>query len=202
MSLMNIYFKKINRLFIAVVASLLLLTGCASVISLATNDPVQENMGKRSWGAVIDDQTIETIAAVNIKKADPLFSSSHVTVTSFNGVVLLTGQVPIKSLKKVAEDTVRQIRNVREIYNELEIAGPTTALVRSSDSWLTAKIKANMVVTNEFPASRIKILTENGVVYLMGLLTQKEAREAVNLVQSSYGVQKIVKVFEYLNDKN
>ena len=179
-----------------------LLSGCASIVGLFTDQPIQEDFGKRSWGAVIDDNTIETVALVNIQKQNPNSTENHISVTSFNGIVLLTGQVTTREQKYQAEEVVKKIQNVREIYNEIEIAGPTNIISRTSDSWLTTKIKTKMIAEEKFPTSRIKVISENGVVYLMGIVTPQEADIAVDLVKSSYGVQKIVKVFEYIIVKN
>ncbi len=178
--------------------SLLLLGGCASTVSAVKDGPIQEDHGSRTWGAMVDDQSIETIITVNIDKADPELKKSHAVVVSFNGYVLLIGQVPSEELKEKAEAVANQGLKVRKVINELEIAGPTTSLVRSGDSWLTAKIKSRMMAAENFPSSRIKVVTENGTVYLMGLVTTQEADMAVEITRESYGVQKIVKVFEYI----
>ena len=182
------------------VCTLALISGCASTISAVREGPIESNQGIRSWGAWVDDQSIETVINVNLKKApgEP-FKGSHVVVTSFNGYVLLAGQVSSEHLKNLAEQIARGTKKVRKVYNEIEIAGPTTALTRSGDSWLTTKIKTKMTATEGFPASRIKVVTENGTVYLMGLVTTREADQAVAIVKDSYGVQKIVKVFEYIH---
>ncbi|MTI15256.1 BON domain-containing protein [Sansalvadorimonas verongulae] len=149
-------------------------------------------------GAWIDDQSIETVTSVNIQKANPEFKNNHVAVISFNAYILLVGQVATPELKAEAERVANQTLKARKVYNELEIAGPTTILTRSSDSWITSKIKTRMIGTANFPSSRVKVITENGAVYLMGLVTPEEAQQAVNIARESYGVQKIVKVFEYI----
>lgn len=174
------------------------LTGCASVLSAVNDQPIQQNPSTRSWGAWMDDQTIETVAAVNIKKADPAFADSHISVVSHNGIVLLIGQTGSESLKVLAGDTVRKVQKVRKVYNELEIAGTTTALVRSSDSYITGKVKSLLMAEKDFPAGNVKVITENGTVYLMGLVTPEQATTAVNITKRAQGIQKIVKVFEYI----
>ena len=174
------------------------LTGCTTTLTAINSEPIQQDPSSRSWGAWIDDQTIETVASVNIKKADPSFANSHIVVISHNGIVLLVGQTGSATLKELAGNTVRNVQKVRKVYNELEISGPTTMLVRSGDSWITSKIKARMVAEKDFPSGNVKVITENGTVYLMGLVTPEQATTAVNIVKQSYGVQKIVKVFEYI----
>ncbi len=174
------------------------LAGCTTTLTAINSEPIQQDPSSRSWGAWIDDQTIETVASVNIKKADPSFANSHIVVISHNGIVLLVGQTGSAALKELAGNTVRNVQKVRKVYNELEISGPTTMLVRSGDSWITSKIKARMVAEKDFPSGNVKVITENGTVYLMGLVTPEQATTAVNIVKQSYGVQKIVKVFEYI----
>ncbi|CAM3554233.1 BON domain-containing protein [Parendozoicomonas haliclonae] len=181
-----------------VACALLVLNGCATTVSAVKEGPIHEDQGSRTWGSWMDDQRIETVVAVNIDKANPDLKKSHIVVVSFNGYVLLAGQVPTAELKQEAGSIAKQALKVRKVINELEIAGPTTSLVRSSDTWLTTKIKGRMVAEKEFPSSRVKVITENGIVYLMGLVTSGEADQAVALVRDSYGVQKIVKVFEYI----
>jgi osmotically-inducible protein OsmY len=102
-------------------------------------------------------------------------------------------------MRELAEKTVKNMRKVRTVHNELEVAGPTSMVARSNDSWLTTKIKSKMALSSAVDANRFKIVTENGVVYMMGLVTRDEASAAVDLTRQVYGVQKIVKVFEYLN---
>lgn len=174
------------------------LTGCTTTLTALNNNSIQQDDSSRSWGAWIDDQIIETVASVNINKADPRFSTSHIVIISHNGAVLIAGQTGSKTLKNLAGDTVKAVLKVRKVYNELEVSGPTTLLVRSSDSWITAKIKARMVAEKNYPLDNVKVITENGTVYLMGLVTPEQATTTVNIVKQAYGVQKIIKVFEYL----
>ena len=178
-----------------------LVSSCASVISATTGDEgIQENRGSRSMGAVVDDNSIETVIKVNINAADEQLKRSHINVVSFNGTVLLVGQVPSQDIKNLATRVARTSSSrVKEVYNELEVAGSTTFLSRSNDAWLSAKIKTLMLADSEVSGMRTKVVTENGVVYLMGLLTQEEADTAVNLVSNTRGVTKVVRAFEYIN---
>ena len=177
------------------------LNSCASIISATTgNDGVEENRGRRTLGAVVDDGSIETNIKVNLNAADDLLRRSHINVISYNGTVLLVGQVPSQEMKNLATRVARTTSSrVKEVYNELEVAGATTFLSRSNDAWLTAKIKTLMLTDSDVSGLRTKVVTENGVVYLMGLLTQQEADMAVNLVSNTKGVTKVVRAFEYIN---
>jgi len=177
------------------------ISSCASVISATTgNEGIEENRGSRSMGAVVDDNSIETVIKVNLNAADEQLKKAHINVVSFNGTVLLVGQVPSQDIKNLATRVARTSSSrVKEVYNELEVAGATTFLSRSNDAWLTAKIKTLMLADAEVSGMRTKVITENGVVYLMGLLTQEEANTAVNLVSNTKGVTKVVRSFEYIN---
>jgi len=177
------------------------ISSCASVISATTgNEGIQENRGSRSMGAVVDDNSIETVIKVNLNAADEQLKKAHINVVSFNGTVLLVGQVPSQDIKNLATRVARTSSSrVKEVYNELEVAGATTFLSRSNDAWLSVKIKTLMLADAEVSGMRTKVVTENGVVYLMGLLTQEEANTAVNLVSNTKGVTKVVRAFEYIN---
>lgn len=179
--------------------SISLLPGCASIVGLFSGEqPISENPGKRTLGSFVDDEIIETKTLVNIRKAAPGFADGNVNVTSFNGVVLLAGQVRSESLRKLAGEVAAQVRNVRRVHNELQVAGVTSGLARSNDAWLTSKVKTRMFANSDVDASRIKVVTENGTVFLMGLVTATEAEKAVEAVRRVRGVEKIVKIFEYI----
>jgi len=146
-----------------------------------------------------DDSRNESLAKKRIKDAHPALKDSNISVTSFDGIVLITGQVPSAELIAIATAGVEPLRNVRKVHNELQVAGKTSVLSRTNDSWLTTKVKSKLAANEDTDADRIKVVTENGVVYLMGLLTQAEADAAVQVTRDTQGVQKIVKVFEYIN---
>ncbi|TLX57435.1 phospholipid-binding protein [Stutzerimonas nosocomialis] len=174
--------------------------GCSSVLNATRDDPISDNRGTRTIGSKIDDSLIETKASVNIAKAHvDLDKNSHIVVASYNGVVLLAGQTPREELKQMAEQAASQVQRVKRVHNELQILQPSSALARSNDTWLTSKIKAQMLTDSSVPGSRIKVITENGIVYLLGLVTRQEGTRATNLVQGVSGVQRIVKLFEYID---
>ncbi|MEN5030589.1 BON domain-containing protein [Pseudomonas sp. Ps21-P2] len=189
-----------KRLSLLALTLCLGISGCSSVINASREAPIDDDRGTRTFGSKIDDSLIETKVAVNIAKASPdLDNASHIVVTSFNGIVLLAGQTPRADLKQLAEQTASQVQKVKKVNNELQVTGPSSMLARSNDAWLTSKIKTEMLTDSTIPGSRIKVVTENGIVYLLGLLTQAEATRATNLVQGVGGVQKIVKLFEYID---
>ncbi|MGY0217869.1 BON domain-containing protein [Endozoicomonadaceae bacterium StTr2] len=179
-------------------AASILLNGCTTILSNVNEGPIEQDKGSRSLGARIDDEIIENVAGVNILKADPAFEQAHVVVVSFNGILLLAGQVPSEKLKTLAEQTAIKTQQARKVYNELEVRGPTSLLTRSSDTYITTKVKTALLTAENSPGERVKVLTENGTVFLMGIVTPKEAQVSTNIVRQVYGVQKVVKVFEYI----
>ena len=189
-----------NRLGLLALTLCLSISGCTSVVNASRESPIQDDRGTRTFGSKIDDSLIETKVGVNVAKANPdLDTQSHIVVTSFNGVVLLAGQTPRADLKAQAEQAAAAVQRVKTVHNELQVMQPSSLLARNNDAWLTTKIKTQMLTDASIPGSRIKVVTENGIVYLLGLLTKKEAAQATNLVQGVSGVQKIVKLFEYID---
>jgi len=178
---------------------MLLAVGCSTLIEQTTDKPVNTPPTQRTIGNVIDDEVIETRTLVNLRKTDPGFKSAHIVVVSYIGIVLLTGEVSTQQLKQLATPTVQKIRGVRRVHNELKVAGPISFLARSNDLWLKSKIKTRMLTTKGVNPLRVKVVVENDVVYLMGLVRQAEAQRAVEVSRKIYGVQKIVKVFEYID---
>lgn len=183
----------------ALVMILGLLGGCTTVMTEATDKPIQSDPGSRTFGAVIDDQTIETTAGVNIAKADPQLESAHVVVVSYNGIVLLAGQVPSAELRERAAQVAANVKNVKRVYNELTVGPNTSFTARASDTLLTTKIKAKLVTTAHIKDSRVAVTTEDGVVYMQGLVTHAEADIASDVASHTDGVQKVVLLFEYID---
>ena len=187
--------RLLSTIFLA--SSLTLTGGCTTIVGTVNEDPITLDTQERTWGSWVDDQTLETVANVNISKAAPELKQSRIKVVSFNGTVLLIGQVPNQELKDLAGSTVDDIEQVNKVYNELEIGDPIDLFVQSNDSWLTTKIKTSMATSEVVNAEQIKVNTEQGTVYLMGLVTPQTAQAAVTITKDTYGVQKVVKVFEY-----
>ena len=169
---------------------------CAAALSACAmftgDDP-----GVRTPPTVWADDMIEYHAGKAIAESDPRFESAHVVVVSHSGIVLLVGEVESEDLKTKAAEVAQGIENVRSVHNELTIGGPISLVSRSNDSWLTTKVKTKLIAHGAIDSTRIDVTTENGVVYLMGTVPQDQARYAVEVTQTVYGVEKIVKVFEY-----
>ena len=175
---------------------LVLLT--VSFLSACATNP-QEDYGRRTLGTQLDDELIESKAEAQIAASDARFAEAHIVAVSYNNILLLVGQVPTQALKVKAGDIASKVRKVRLVQNELQVAGASSLMARANDSWVTSKVKTQLGVDSRIDSGRIKIVTEAGVVYMMGLLTRTEADIAVDAARRVLGVQKIVKVFEYLD---
>ncbi len=193
--------KKVKNTALAgtVLCATLLLSGCGSFLATMESDTIEDNLGERTLGQQLDDENIETKAVVNIHSADEAFDEAHLIVVSYNGFVLLAGQVQTEALKEKATDVVRKIRDVRRIYNELEISAPSSAMSRTSDTWITTKVKSWMLGSSEIEGGRVKVVTENGVVYLMGLATLDESKRIVDSASGMSGVQRVVSLLEIID---
>ncbi|MDI1299237.1 BON domain-containing protein [Methylotenera sp.] len=172
------------------------ITACVPVIVGGAAATGAMAADRRTSGFYVEDQNIELKA---IKKMETnLGEDAHVNVTSYNRNVLLTGEVPVAESKSKAENLAKEITNVRSITNEITVGPKSTIGSRSNDSYITSKVKAQFVTENKFPANYVKVVTENGVVYLLGIVTNKEAADAVEIARNTDGVTKVVKVFEYM----
>lgn len=177
--------------------------GCSTIVSKTTGDrPVGTDKTERSFGRLIDDEIIETYIGANLLKADPGYQSAHLRVVSFNGIVLLVGQVKSEQLLTDAAAIASQVRNVKRVHNELTISGPISIPARTNDQWLKIKTKSRMLATKGINSLEVKVVVENGVIYLMGLVDKAQTDLAVRIARQTYGVQKIVKVFEYTDQEN
>ena len=153
---------------------------------------------RRTSGTQIDDQAIELKSVRRI--ADVIGDRGHVNVTSYNRLVLLSGEVPTEADKAAVEQAVARIDNVRSIVNELTLAAPSSLSARSNDTLMTSKVKASMVDARDIQANAYKVVTERSVVYLMGRVTEREANRAADVARGVSGVQKVVKVFEVVSE--
>ena len=153
---------------------------------------------RRTSGAQIDDQAIELKSVRRI--ADVVSDRGHVNVTSYNRLVLLSGEVPTEADKAAVEQAVARIDNVRAIVNELTLAAPSSLSARSNDTLMTSKVKASMVDAKDIQANAYKVVTERSVVYLMGRVTEREANRAADIARGVSGVQKVVKVFDVVSE--
>ena len=182
-----------------IVCTSLMLAGCGSLLASMEADPIEDKPTERTFAQQFEDESIETKAVVNIHAANEAFDDANIVVVSYNGYVLLAGQVATEDLKALATNVVRKIHGVRRIYNELEIAAPSSSLTRSSDTWITAKVKTWLLGRSDTEGGRVKVVTEDGVVYLMGLVSREEAERISSVAADISGVQRVVRLFELVN---
>lgn len=193
---------KIQKTFLRVVFGLcaaLLVSGCAAPLLVAgAAGGATVATDERSNQSMLDDQLIAAKAKdaiyADVKRAKRV----HVNVTSFNRVVLLTGEALSKATRNKVVDIVRHLDKVRRVHNEIRIADLTDFSSRTGDSWITSKVKSKMLTTRDFPSSRIKVVTENDTVFLMGLVTKEVGNQASAIAREISGVKKVIKLFEYL----
>lgn len=183
-----------------ILATSVTLGGCTSAIHAVKKEPFQPDPTETSLGTDLDDWQMDTVISVNIKKAAPELERSHINVHSYNKVVLLTGEVPSSELRTLAGDTARNYRGARQVHNEIQIQGATSMLARTNDAWLSTKVKSKLLAYRDIKGSRVKVITENGVVYLMGLVTRGEADRITNVASNTGGARKVVRVFEYIDN--
>ena len=185
-------------LILALCAASAVLSGCGTIMSSAGAGPIEEDPGERTFAQRMADESIETKAMVNINAADEAFDQAHLSVVSYNGFVLLAGQVPSEALKTLASDVARELEAVRRIYNELEVGPATSAGTRTNDTWITTQVKSKLLASSDTPGRRVKVVTENAVVYLMGLVTAAEADRSALEAAEVKSVARVVQLFEII----
>ena len=177
-------------------------SGCAPLVvggAVATTAAVTHD--RRSAGAQVEDKAIKARVLNALGNDTELHEQAHINVAAFNGIVLLIGEAPNEGLRTRAGEIARDSDKVRRVHNEIKIAAPSSMMTRTSDSWLTTKVKSSLIGVdiNGFDPTRVKVVSENGTVYLLGLVNHQEAEAVVERAQQVSGVQRIVKLFEYLD---
>lgn len=181
----------------AIIAVVPSLQGCVPVVAgAAVGTGVLIAEDRRSSGTYVDDQGIELKAGGRISEK---FAQAHVNVTSFNRVVLLTGEAPTEQAKAGIGTLAQETAGVRAVQNELSVRENSGAAARANDAAITANVKARFVQAGKFQANHVKVVTEANVVYLMGIVKRQEATDAARVAVGSKGVAKVVQVFEYLD---
>jgi osmotically-inducible protein OsmY len=185
-------FRNLNLTAALATALLSILVGC-------TNNPIE----KRTPGDLIDDNALEFVIEREIRAADEGFDSAHLVITVYDGVVLLLGEVASSRLKQKATEETESLYKVdpAKVYNYLTVGGPISMLARTNDGYLSLKVKARLFAAPDVPAGKVKVVTENGIIYLLGKISLHDGDLVVKETRKSFGVQKIVKVFDYLPDE-
>lgn len=179
---------------------LLSLNGCAPLVvggAAATGTAIA--LDDRTTGSVVEDQAIELRIRSALSRIPGMSKQTHIKVTSYNGIVLLAGEAPSESLRTMAGEAAQRDRKVRRVHNEIRVAAPSSMMSRSSDTVITGKVKTALLDVGIRGADplRVKVVTVNGTVYLMGLVTRAEGEKITNAARRVAGVQRIVKLFEY-----
>ncbi len=156
---------------------------------------------RRTSETLLNDEGIEINAGIELELNDDIRDNSHFNVTAYNGMALITGEANTTKLRDKIIDIVRRIPGVKLVYNEMTIAAPSSLASRANDTLITTKVKSSLSQIRNLPgfdATRVKVVTENGIVYLMGLLHRNEAHVATEMARRESGVKQVVKVFEYI----
>jgi osmotically-inducible protein OsmY len=181
-------------------AAAALMSACAPlVVGGAAVGGMMMFTDRRTSGAQLEDQAIELKAMNRVR--DAIGDRGHVNATSYNRMVLITGEVQNEADKAAVEQTIAKIENVRSTVNELAIMGPTSLTARSNDVILAGKVKATFLDAKELQSNAFKVVAERGTVYLLGRVTEREAERATELARSVSGVQKVVKLFEPITEE-
>ncbi|MBC7610464.1 MAG: BON domain-containing protein [Polaromonas sp.] len=192
-----------KRLVLSVLAAAVLAGSLAACVPLVVGGAMGGGAlvatDRRTSGIQLEDEGIELRALSRIR--GDAGDRSHVNLTSYNRQVLLTGEVGSAQDKQLIEQIVSRVENVNSIVNELAIMGNSTLTQRSSDALVTGRVKATLVDTKDLYANAFKVVTERGTTYLMGRVTQREADRATEVVRTSPGVQKVVRIFEIISEQ-
>ena len=172
--------------------------GCFGLVATGTTASAVAAQTRRTPGSFIDDELIELKVLAAIHENRDMSRQIHVNATSVNGLVLLTGEAPGESLRTRITEIARSIPKIRGVQNEIALQAPSTLIARASDAVVTAKVKLTLFQDKELNAATVKVVTERGTVYLMGLLRQDEADRATEITRRVPGVQRVVKVMEYI----
>ncbi len=171
--------------------------GCAGVVIAGGATAGAMANDRRTSGAYIDDETIEWKIIDVLYQDKQIDEQTHLNATSYNGIVLLTGEIPNDGMRAKIDEKIRGVQGVRQLHDETSIAAPSSMMSRSGDTWITSKVKTAMLTGDTDMGARTKVVTDKGVVYLMGIVSPQEADKLTDIARQVGGVQKVVKVFEY-----
>jgi osmotically-inducible protein OsmY len=189
---------KIAITILLLTSGLALIQGCAGLVVAGAAVGAVTASDPRPSKVLMDDKVIEMKATDKIYSDRELQTRVHINVYSYNYVVLLTGEALSQDLKNKAIDIVRNINNVRRVHDQIQVADLTSFESRAKDSWISSKIKTNMLGTKNFQATKVEVITENRVVFMMGFVTEEQGAKAADIARQVEGVEKVVKLFEYV----
>ena len=184
---------------ILILLVIITIQGCVAAVVAGGATGAAVAVDRRTAGTMIDDESIELKAGQAFRDDPEINANAHWNVTSFNSVVLVSGEAPTEEMKERMGNIISELPKVSHVYNEITIAAPSALVSRSSDSLITSKVKTKLLSLDNFDGTKIKIVTEKGVVYLMGLVTHEESDRATEVTRQVGGVQKVVKLFQYID---
>ena len=191
---MKIMFKR----SLIVLGTVVLLQGCAAAVVAGTASAVTAANDRRTIGSQIDDNNIEIKASIALSEVERLEKFANISAVSVNGIVLLVGQVSNEEMRNEAQRTIEGVAGIRKIHNQIRIGSNIGITTQTHDSWLTSKVKAQLLTAKDISSNNIKVVTENAEVFLMGLVSDSESTQAVNIARNVSGVERVIKVFEYM----
>lgn len=191
---MKIMFKR----SLIVLGTVVLLQGCAAAVVAGTASAVTAANDRRTIGSQIDDNNIEIKASIALSEIERLEKFANISAVSVNGIVLLVGQVSNEEMRNEAQRTIEGVSGIRKIHNQIRIGSNIGITTQTHDSWLTSKVKAQLLTAKDISSNNIKVVTENAEVFLMGLVSGSESTQAVNIARNVSGVERVIKVFEYM----
>lgn len=180
----------------AVISLTLLLQACAAAVVAGGASAVTSASDRRTLGSQIDDSSIVVKAERALEANKTLDEQAHINVNSYNGILLLTGQAPSQDMVDTASQLVQGIQGIKDVQNQIRVGNPISFTTRSRDSWITTRVKSLLVADKEISALNIKVITESGEVFLMGLVSSTEADKAVEIARHVNGVSRVIKAFE------
>ncbi len=154
------------------------------------------NMDRRTAGTMVDDQAITIKANLAIAKNKNVWKESHISTLSYNNSLLLVGQTKTQNNKHEIETLLKPIAEIGDIYNQVTVQAPISMKTRAADTWITTQVKAKLISSRDVGINRVKVLTEDGTVYMMGMLTRDEESNVTEIVRKIEGVKKVITVFE------
>ena len=187
-----------TRLIILLLVGLVVtLQGCAGIAVAGGATAGAMANDRRTSGAFIDDELIEWKVFDALNSDPQIREQAHLNTTSFNAIVLITGEVPTEAMRAKVSQLARGVPGVRQVHDETKVSAPSSFVSRSGDTWITSKVKTALLTDDAQMGTRTKVVTERGIVYLMGIVSPQEADKLTDIARRVGGVQKVVKVFEY-----
>ena len=191
----------ITRLYryILILLVIISIQGCAAAVVAGGATGAAVAVDRRTTGTMIEDESIELKAGQAFRNDPEINDNAHWNVTSFNTIVLISGEAPTQEMKERMGNIIQGLPKVSHVYNEITIAAPSALVSRSSDSLITSKVKTKLLTLDNFDGTKVKVVTEKGIVYLMGLVSHDESSRATEATRQVGGVQKVVKLFQYID---